>query len=79
MSKDLAASANGNWDWQWKPYGDYTLSVKCPPYLPPPNVGYVSPLSYGTQLHDFVANEGHKNMGRWIDQAATVVRAVINS
>ncbi len=73
MSKDLAASANGNWDWQWKPYGDYTLSVKCPPYLPPPNVGYVSPLSYGTQLHDFVADEGHKNIGRWIDQAATVV------
>jgi hypothetical protein len=71
--KILGASANGAVDWQWKPYADYTSSVSCPPYLTPPSLGYVTPLSYDTRLYDFVADGGHSNIGKWIDQAATAV------
>jgi len=63
-------SLTGQSEWQWKPYTDYTVSVKLPPYLSAPTIGYVMPLSRGTKEYDFAAGEGHKNIGKWIDDAA---------
>ena len=60
-------------EWQWTRYPHYTFPVKLPPYLSAPSINYVMPLSNGTQEYDFMAGEGHKNIGRWIDQAATAV------
>lgn len=57
--------------WQW--YGDYTESVNLPAYLAEPTGNYVRPLSEGTYEYDFVAQTGHKNIGAWIDLAATEV------
>jgi hypothetical protein len=35
-----------------------------------PGLGYVTQLSAGTATYDYVNDEGHKNIGAWIDQAA---------
>jgi hypothetical protein len=61
------------YEWQWKPYTDYTFTVKLPPYLTAPSVDYIVRLSAGTKEYDFVVGEGHKNIGRWIDAAAMSV------
>ncbi len=55
---------------RWVRYADYTDPVKLPPYLADPAVGYVSLLSSGTVIYNFVSDDGHKNIGAWIDQAA---------
>jgi hypothetical protein len=60
-------------EWQWRPYADYTQSVPLPRYLPTPQSGFVTPLSYHAAEYDYVANEGHKNIGSWIDRAAQAV------
>lgn len=57
-------------EWQWTPYKHYVMLVKLPRYLAAPSVNCVMPLSRGTQEYDYVAGEGHKNIGKWIDQAA---------
>lgn len=56
----------------WYRYDDYTLAVTLPAYLPDPLVGYVTPLSKGTMLYDYVAQQGYKNIGGWIDLAAAM-------
>lgn len=58
---------------EWGRYGDYTLPVKLPTYLPDPFPGYISLLSTGTEVYDWVGNDGHKNIGGWIDRAAQQV------
>ena len=60
----------GQREWQWQQYQDYTLAVPLPRYLAEPSVGIVMPLSSGTEEYDFVAQDGHKNIGAWIDRAA---------
>jgi MTH538 TIR-like domain (DUF1863) len=60
----------GSTEWQWLEYQDYTLPVSLPRYLGEPSVGYVMPLSAGACEYDFVARNGHKNIGAWIDHAA---------
>jgi hypothetical protein len=45
-------------------------AVPLPKYLPSPQVGYVTPLSYHTAEYNYVLNEGHKKIGSWIDAAA---------
>jgi hypothetical protein len=57
----------------WVRYTDYTDPVSLPPYLGDPSPGYVMPLSTAVPLYDFVYNEGHKNIGTWIDWAASAV------
>jgi MTH538 TIR-like domain (DUF1863) len=57
-------------EWRWMTYSDYTHPVPLPRYLMEPDVGYVQPLSVGAVEYDFVAGEGHKNIGAWIDHAA---------
>ena len=54
-------------------YDDHTDSVKLPRWLNDPPLGYVMPLSTSAGLFDHVANDGHKNIGLWIDRAAQAV------
>jgi hypothetical protein len=60
---------NGAWIWQW--YGDHTFPVELPQFMREPTVGNALPLSPGTYEYDFAAQNGHKNIGAWIDLAAT--------
>lgn len=71
--KHVASLLTQQSEWQWRPYTDYTPSVKLPPYLLAPDVDYVMPLSAGTKEYDLAANEGHRNIGKWIDAAAVSV------
>lgn len=60
------------WQWRWEKYSKYTFAVPLPKYMQgnPPKVGFVVPLSEVTAIYDYVAEEGHKNIGSWIDTAA---------
>lgn len=58
---------------EWVRYADYTRPVKLPRYLADPAAGYVTALSTGTAVYDHMNNEGHKNIGAWIDRAAQQV------
>jgi MTH538 TIR-like domain (DUF1863) len=60
----------GQTEWQWHKYQDYISEVSLPKYLPEPPVGYVTALSSGAEEYDYVAHDGHKNIGAWIDRAA---------
>ena len=60
----------GGYSWPWNRYGDYTSSVTLPPWLADPLAGYVTPLSQNASMHDYIADDGHKNIGSWIDSAA---------
>jgi hypothetical protein len=55
---------------RWVRYQDYTSPLNLPLYLSDPAPDYVIPLSSGTMVRDFVIDEGHKNIGLWIDVAA---------
>jgi hypothetical protein len=57
----------------WHRYQDYTDPVKLPPWLIDPQPGYVTPLSYNASAYDYITNDGHKNIGAWIDRAAQSV------
>jgi hypothetical protein len=63
----------GQLGWEWGPYEDFKDPVSIPRYSPPIDAGYVVPLSVGTQEYDFVAGDGYKNVGTWIDDAALAV------
>jgi hypothetical protein len=54
----------------WHRYRDYNSAVKLPSWLRDCPAGYVTPLSECTPLYDFISQEGHKNLGKWIDEAA---------
>jgi len=58
---------------RWVRYQDYTIPVSLPRYLADPRPGYVTLLSAGTSVYDYVNQAGHKNIGSWIDQAAQQV------
>ena len=55
---------------KWTPYSDYTPAVKKPAWLTDPDTGYVMPLSVDTAEYDYVLDNGHRNIGSWIDNAA---------
>jgi hypothetical protein len=62
--------SNGQWSWQW--YGDYTKSVPLPGFIKvalPKFQPMV--LARRTFVYDFALQQGHKNIGGWIDLAAT--------
>lgn len=63
----------GQLEWQWHRYEDYISEVPLPPYLMEPSVGYVMPLSSGAAEYNFALQDGHKNIGAWIDRAAQSV------
>lgn len=58
-------TANG-----WERYADYTGSVTLPVWLPDPTSGYVTPLDRAAGTYDYVAQNGHQNIGIWVDAAA---------
>jgi hypothetical protein len=60
----------GNYRWEWHRYNDYTDSVTLPAWVTDPSPGYVTPFSANADLYDYIADEGHKNIGAWIDRAA---------
>ncbi|MET4036502.1 hypothetical protein ABIB94_008099 [Bradyrhizobium sp. JR7.2] len=60
----------GGYRWAWNRYSDYTSSVTLPPWLADPAAGYVTPLSQYATVYDYIADDGHKNIGSWIDKAA---------
>jgi hypothetical protein len=60
-------------EWQWHPYQDYTQAVALPAYLQEPDVGWVRFLSAGTSVYNYATQDGHKNIGAWIDTAAKQV------
>jgi hypothetical protein len=49
---------------------DYTSSVTLPPWLADPATGYVAPLSQNASVYDYIAHDGQRNIGSWIDRAA---------
>jgi hypothetical protein len=60
----------GGYKWEWHRYSDYTSSVSLPPWLTDPLPGYVTPLSQNATVYDYIADDGHRNIGSWIDKAA---------
>jgi hypothetical protein len=68
--KRRLANGVGGWDWAWLPYKDYTQSVDLPVWVNDPDPGYVMPLSVNAAEYDYIADNGHNNIGGWIDQAA---------
>ena len=65
---------NIRYEWNWRPYGDYTTSVSLPRYLKAPSIGYILPLSVGARSYNYVNDVGGKNIGSWIDSAASQAR-----
>jgi hypothetical protein len=57
-------------DLVWMLYDDYTSAVKLPQYLPAPDVNVVVPLARYVDEYDYMASEGSKNLGAWVDRAA---------
>jgi hypothetical protein len=70
FEKMAAWNGSGGYVWNWNRYADYTDAVARPAWLNDPLPGYVTPLSTNAALYDYIANEGHKNIGAWIDNAA---------
>jgi MTH538 TIR-like domain (DUF1863) len=66
-------SISGDSQWSWVRYKEHTDPVKLPVWLDDPTPGRVMPLSCCAQEYDYTVNEGHKNIGEWIDQAARAV------
>jgi hypothetical protein len=60
----------GGYKWEWHRYSDYTSSVSLPPWVADPVAGYVTSLSQNATAYDYIADDGHRNIGSWIDKAA---------
>jgi hypothetical protein len=60
-------------EWQWRRYDDYTDPVELPRWLNDCQPGRISILSDRAGEYDYIANNGHQNIGRWIDDAAKAV------
>jgi hypothetical protein len=69
----LCEWAPQNGQFVWNQYKDYTDAVDLPSYLVDPPSGQVAQLSSGAACYDFMGQEGHKNIGAWIDLAAKQV------
>lgn len=69
LCEHVSGTAGSSWKW----YVDYTRAVDLPAYLEAPKSDEVMPLSRGTQEYDWTAQNGYKNVGGWIDLAATEV------
>jgi MTH538 TIR-like domain (DUF1863) len=63
----------GQLAWKWRQYEDFKGAVDRPRYIPSVAQGYVEPLASHTSEYDYVAPNGHGNIGAWIDRAAVAV------
>jgi MTH538 TIR-like domain (DUF1863) len=70
FEKQFLPNGIGGLRWVWNRYSDYTSSVPLPQWLADPQPGYVTPLSRNTMVYDYIADNGHQNIGGWIDNAA---------
>lgn len=70
FEKKAVSDGIAGYKWEWHRYSDYTSSVSLPPWLADPVAGYVTPLSQNATVYDYIADDGHKNIGSWIDRAA---------
>jgi len=57
--------------WQW--YEDYQPRVPRPKVVPDTNAGIIIPLSAYTKRYNFMPDVGSKNIGSWLDLAASEV------
>jgi hypothetical protein len=64
-------AATAELGYEWRPYEDFADPVPLPRYIPIPAVGYVMPLSIHAREYDMGRDDGFKNIGTWIDAAAT--------
>jgi hypothetical protein len=58
------------WHLGWDRYDDYKSEVNLPAWVTDPKPGFVTPLSDRAAEYDYIANDGHRNIGSWIDLAA---------
>jgi hypothetical protein len=63
----------GNVGFEWHWYQDYQPPVPRPKFIPEIQAGAIVPLSAYTRRYDFMPQEGSKNIGGWLDTAATEV------
>jgi hypothetical protein len=70
FEKQAVPNGLGGYRWVWNRYTDYTTSVTLPSWLADPVAGYVTPLSQNASVHDYIADNGHQNIGSWIDRVA---------
>jgi hypothetical protein len=68
--KNAVPDGVGGYRWEWQRYGDYTQAVDLPGWVSEPAVGFVTPLSENADEYDYMASEGHRNIGSWLDRAA---------
>lgn len=70
--RQVVQFGQATWEWQWEKYSKFSSPVPLPKYMQanPPKVGFVVPLSDVTAIYDYVGEQGHKNIGAWIDTAA---------
>jgi MTH538 TIR-like domain (DUF1863) len=68
--KRLVPNAYGQLVDEWHPYGDHTVAVKKPSWLSDPSLNHVMPLSANAAEYDYELENGHRNIGSWIDTAA---------
>lgn len=66
----LVPNGLAGYRYAWLPYADYTNPVQKPVWLTDPSPGWVLPLSSGASVHDYISDNGHANIGTWIDQTA---------
>jgi MTH538 TIR-like domain (DUF1863) len=59
--------------WNWTLYEKHTQPVSLPKYLAAPEVGYVKPLDKSVSRYNFIADNGQRNIGQWLDFAAKQV------
>lgn len=71
--KNIVPDGFGGWRYEWQRYGDYTNSVSLPNWLSAPATGFIAVLSANAKVYDYIAGDGHKNIGSWIDLAASEV------
>lgn len=70
FEKQAVPNGVGGYAWAWNRYSDYTSAVSLPPWLADPAARYVTPLSQNAPVYDYIADDGHRNIGSWIDLAA---------
>jgi hypothetical protein len=61
--------ANG-YGWQWYRYSDYTDPVRLLGWLSDPASSQVTPVSNSAFMYDYLNDDGHRNIGAWINRAA---------
>jgi hypothetical protein len=72
-ARHMRRAASGLFNWAAEAGRDYVTASPCislPPWLTDPLPGYVTPLSQNASVYDYIADDGHRNIGSWIDKAA---------